>query len=101
MNQSEKIVERLDAYTIKRWEEKKKASSVITNENLENSYTYAIQNGAKAGKISGAGGGGFFMFFVDIANKIEFIRAMENKGGMVICPKFVINGSEAWTINNL
>jgi D-glycero-alpha-D-manno-heptose-7-phosphate kinase len=83
------------------WEEKKKASSVITNENLENSYTYAIQNGAKAGKISGAGGGGFFMFFVDIANKIEFIRAMENKGGMVICPKFVINGSEAWTINNL
>ncbi len=82
------------------WEEKKKASSVITNALMEEVYDYAMMNGAKAGKISGAGGGGFFMFFVDIARKVEFIEAMKLKGGQLICPKFVKNGSEAWSLNN-
>ena len=54
-----------------------------------------------AGKISGAGGGGFFMFFVDIVRKVEFIDAIKKKGLMVLTPKFVKNGSEAWKLNYL
>ena len=80
------------------WESKKKASSVITNEKLEQVYHYAMQHGARAGKVSGAGGGGFFMFFVDIPRKPDFVRDMESYGGKVIIPKFVENGSEAWTL---
>ncbi len=82
------------------WESKKKASSVITNEKLESVYRYAMEHGARAGKVSGAGGGGFFMFFVDIPKKPDFIRAMESYGGKVIIPKFVENGSESWTLGN-
>ncbi|MCD6201311.1 MAG: dehydrogenase [Bacteroidales bacterium] len=82
------------------WESKKKASSVITNEKLDSVYRYAMQHGALAGKVSGAGGGGFFMFFVDIPRKPNFIRAMENYGGKVILPKFVEKGSESWSLGN-
>ncbi len=82
------------------WETKKKASSVITNERLEEIYAYALDNGARAGKVSGAGGGGFFMFFVDIPHKPEFTRAMESYGGKVFQPKFTENGSESWTLGN-
>jgi D-glycero-alpha-D-manno-heptose-7-phosphate kinase len=83
------------------WKAKKNASSAITNKNLNGIYDFAIKNGAKAGKISGAGGGGFFMFFVDIVRKVEFVEAMRKKGLMVLTPKFVKNGSEAWQINSL
>jgi len=82
------------------WESKKKASSVITNEKLEHIYNYAMQHGARAGKVSGAGGGGFFMFFVDIPHKPEFIKSMVNYGEKLFSPKFVENGSEAWTLNH-
>ena len=83
------------------WEAKKKASSIISNDNLNEIYDFAMKNGAMAGKISGAGGGGFFMFFVDIVRKVEFIDAIKKKGLMVLTPKFVKNGSEAWKLNYL
>ena len=82
------------------WEQKKEASTVISNEHLDEIYNDAIKNGARAGKISGAGGGGFFMFFVDIAEKLGFMEEMQKRGGKIISPKFVKHGSEAWTINN-
>ncbi len=82
------------------WETKKKASSVITNERLEEIYAYALQHGAKAGKVSGAGGGGFFMFFVDIPGKPDFIKAMESYGGKVFLPKFTEEGTESWSLGN-
>ncbi len=82
------------------WETKKKASSVITNERLEEIYDYALQHGAKAGKVSGAGGGGFFMFFVDIPGKPDFIKAMESYGGKVFLPKFTEEGTESWSLGN-
>ena len=48
------------------WENKKKSSSVISNSFIEEIYNCAIDNGALAGKVSGAGGGGFMVFFVPI-----------------------------------
>ncbi|NIA11525.1 MAG: dehydrogenase [Nitrospiraceae bacterium] len=81
------------------WESKKKASSVITNDKLEGIYRFALDHGAQAGKISGAGGGGFFMFFVDIPQRPDFIRHMESYGGKVFLTKFTENGSESWTLN--
>jgi len=82
------------------WATKKKASSVITNERLEEIYTYAMENGARAGKVSGAGGGGFFMFFVNIPEKPRFIKAMESYGGKVFLPKFTEEGVESWSLGN-
>tara|TARA_B000000477_G_scaffold34023_1_gene29025 strand:+ start:1647 stop:2636 length:990 start_codon:yes stop_codon:yes gene_type:complete len=45
------------------WEMKKKLSSGVTNSQIDSIYNSALKNGAIGGKISGAGGGGFFTFY--------------------------------------
>jgi D-glycero-alpha-D-manno-heptose-7-phosphate kinase len=47
------------------WEHKKKMSSKITNERFDAIYRRAKECGALGGKVSGAGGGGFFLFYVE------------------------------------
>ena len=56
------------------WNEKKKLSSKITNSNIDQLYNYAIKNGALGGKILGAGGGGFFLFYVPHNKQKNFIN---------------------------
>ncbi|MFH1521133.1 MAG: GHMP kinase [Candidatus Micrarchaeota archaeon] len=47
------------------WQIKKTFASGISSDTLDNYYKLAMAAGAKGGKILGAGGGGFFMFFCD------------------------------------
>ena len=49
----------------KHWEMKKKMSSKISNPRFDEIYRIAKENGALGGKISGAGGGGFFLFYTE------------------------------------
>jgi len=51
------------------WEAKKKTASVITNPEIETVYSFVMENGGKAAKISGAGGGGFMMVVCDPAKR--------------------------------
>lgn len=46
------------------WQHKKKISNKMTNPELNKIYEVALASGALGGKISGAGGGGFFTFYV-------------------------------------
>jgi len=45
------------------WEHKKKRSSSMSNEKINQWYDLALKNGALGGKLIGAGGGGFLMFY--------------------------------------
>jgi D-glycero-alpha-D-manno-heptose-7-phosphate kinase len=74
------------------WENKKKVSKRMTNPQIDEWYNLAIENGAIGGKIMGAGGGGFFMFYVG-NNKDNFIQMMENKGLKNVDWKFDFDGS--------
>lgn len=47
------------------WHEKIKTSNQISNEGFDRIYENAMKNGALGGKIIGAGGGGFFMFYTN------------------------------------
>ena len=47
------------------WQYKKKLSSRVTSPHLDSLYQLAKENGALGGKISGAGGGGFFVFYTE------------------------------------
>ena len=47
------------------WQTKKKLSSRISNPRFDQLYQLAKENGALGGKISGAGGGGFFVFYTE------------------------------------
>jgi len=49
----------------KHWNYKKRISSKISSPRFDEIYESAKQNGALGGKISGAGGGGFFIFYIE------------------------------------
>lgn len=53
------------------WEHKKSRSSGITSEFIDSAYTQAIQAGAVGGKLVGAGGGGFLMFYANDKEKLR------------------------------
>jgi D-glycero-alpha-D-manno-heptose-7-phosphate kinase len=57
------------------WLAKKKLSSAISNNHLDEMYDLAMKNGALGGKLLGAGGGGFFLFYVE-GEKEEFREKM-------------------------
>ena len=59
------------------WLFKKKRSKKMSNSFINSCYDYALLNGAKAGKIVGAGGGGFLMFYSD--NKKKLQNALKKK----------------------
>lgn len=61
------------------WQIKKNLSQKISNQFIDDCYNTAIQNGAMGGKIMGAGGGGFFMFYCG-DNQMKLKSAMKEKG---------------------
>lgn len=80
------------------WEAKRHLAQGIVNPELEGIYDAARAAGAYAGKISGAGGGGFLMFMVDPARREYVIRALRGFGGEVFRCHFTKNGTEGWKI---
>ena len=58
------------------WSKKKNRSNNITNKKINELYEIAIQNGAVGGKLVGAGGGGFLMFYAKDSEKLK--KTMKN-----------------------
>lgn len=61
----------------KHWENKKLRSNKMSNPVLDSYYELARENGALGGKLMGAGGGGFFMFYVPYDKKTQFRKVMK------------------------
>ncbi len=80
------------------WEAKKNTSKSITNPLLEGIEKTAFDNGAKSLKVSGAGGGGFMMIFVDPIDKPNLQVALRKIDGQVYNVQFVSEGCTSWTI---
>lgn len=59
------------------WEKKRRLTSNMTDEKLDDIYETARRAGAIGGKLMGAGGGGFFMFYVRPAERRRFVEAMK------------------------
>ena len=72
----------------KAWEAKKKTSSLISNKSIDEIYNAALDSGAYCGKISGAGGGGFMLFFIDPTRKNEIIERLNIYKGHFIKVKY-------------
>ena len=54
--------------------------------------------GAVAGKVSGAGGGGFMTFLADPSRRVDVIRALGKQEGRVTTCHFTRHGTEGWKI---
>jgi D-glycero-alpha-D-manno-heptose-7-phosphate kinase len=62
------------------WQSKKRLSPRVSSDRLDRWYELAKGNGALGGKIMGAGGGGFFMFYCDNQNRARLRGAMAAEG---------------------
>jgi hypothetical protein len=75
------------------WESKKRLSAGITNPQIDAWYELAKKNGAIGGKISGAGGGGFLMFYCE-EKKPQVRDAMRKCGLRELNFRFEFEGSK-------
>lgn len=57
----------------KHWEHKKQRSGGMSNQKIDEWYELGIKNGAVGGKLVGAGGGGFLMFYASDRNKLRHV----------------------------
>jgi D-glycero-alpha-D-manno-heptose-7-phosphate kinase len=62
----------------KAWQLKKNLSTAISNSHLDGIYDRALVAGASGGKLLGAGGGGFFLFFVESGMQENVRRALRD-----------------------
>jgi D-glycero-alpha-D-manno-heptose-7-phosphate kinase len=55
------------------WQHKKKRSGAISNPNIDKWYDLALRNGAVGGKLIGAGGGGFLLFYTEDKKRVRHV----------------------------
>jgi len=79
------------------WQFKRKFSSKISSKQLDGIYDSARLHGAVGGKLLGAGGGGFFLFYVPPFRKHELIDHLEGAGLKIRPFRFEADGLRAWT----
>ncbi|MCB9018190.1 MAG: dehydrogenase [Prevotellaceae bacterium] len=80
------------------WENKKKMANSISNGMIQEAFDIATKAGAIAGKVSGAGGGGFIMFVVEPTKKRIVENALRTLGGAVMGFQFSEGGTHGWKI---
>lgn len=74
------------------WQRKKERSGGMSNPTINEWYDYAMANGALGGKLIGAGGGGFLMFYTEEVTRLR--RAMREKGMREVRVRFDFEGTK-------
>jgi len=78
--------------------QKRLMAANISNDKMEQLYEAAKSSGATGGKISGAGGGGFMIFYCPGNTRHAVIETLNNFGGEVKKYSFTKYGLTSWTI---
>ena len=74
------------------WCIKRELTEQISNSHLESVYDAGLRAGALGGKLLGAGGGGFFLFYVPPENKERFLEAFSK--ALIVPFQFEFSGSQ-------
>jgi len=74
------------------WQRKKERSAGMSNSQINEWYDHAMANGALGGKLIGAGGGGFLMFYAEDKTKLR--HAMREKGLSEVRFRFDFEGTK-------
>jgi D-glycero-alpha-D-manno-heptose-7-phosphate kinase len=78
------------------WRAKKRTARGVSNRHIEELYEAAMAHGALAGKVSGAGGGGFFMFIAPPQQRVQLIRSLNAMQATASAVHFTADGAESW-----
>jgi D-glycero-alpha-D-manno-heptose-7-phosphate kinase len=81
---------------LRSWNAKKRTAAPITTPHIDALFDLALSKGAIAGKVSGAGGGGFLMFLVPPDSRLKVINALNESGGRAGPAHLTTRGSETW-----
>lgn len=80
------------------WINKKYSAKTVATPLIDEVYDAAISAGAIAGKVSGAGGGGFMMFFVPTEKRMDVTRRLIEFSGQVSNCHFTTHGAQSWRV---
>ena len=80
------------------WHHKKLMAKGISNPYIDEIYQTAINSGATGGKISGAGGGGFMIFYCPDNTRLKVINSLKKFGGEVKRYEFTTSGVTTWNL---
>lgn len=80
------------------WKSKKQTAGCISNLEIDRIYNTVMECGAYAGKVSGAGGGGFMIFIVNPVKRLDIMNVLNKENGKVFNVKFDIEGTRGWRI---
>ena len=78
------------------WQLKRNFSSMISNDYIDSIYQGALKNGAIGGKLLGAGGGGFFIFYAPAFKKHALIAYLKSKDLKIRPFRFESDGLKTW-----
>lgn len=78
------------------WKNKKLLAEKISNPRIDHIYETAIQHGAIGGKISGAGGGGFMIFYCPEKSQEKVIKSLARFKGAIMPYTFIKQGLSCW-----
>jgi D-glycero-alpha-D-manno-heptose-7-phosphate kinase len=89
----------VDAYAgllQRHWRRKRQMATSMTDPAIDALHQLGLGAGAASGKLLGAGGGGFFLFFVPVAAGAGFDRAMSAAGRTALPVRFSTAGARAF-----
>ncbi|WP_456840294.1 GHMP family kinase ATP-binding protein [Bradyrhizobium sp. USDA 4486] len=78
------------------WKAKKETADAVSTPEIESLIDAALDAGAIAGKVSGAGGGGFIMFIVPPERRLKVIHALNKAGAIAEGAQLTMDGVESW-----
>jgi D-glycero-alpha-D-manno-heptose-7-phosphate kinase len=81
------------------WESKKNLSPRISNGWIDEMYETARKSGALGGKITGAGGGGYMLFYCQFEKRHKVAEALKQLGASPTEFAFESRGLQAWRIH--
>lgn len=82
------------------WESKKKLSPKVSTERMDEMYEQARRHGALGGKIPGAGGGGYMLFYCMFEGKHKVAEALRCMGAQTCEFSFESRGLQTWTVKD-
>ena len=78
------------------WKIKRKTDKNISNMRIDELYNIGIKNGASGGKLLGAGGGGYLLFFHSPRKRNQLVKALKKACGEIMDFEFEFEGIQTW-----
>ena len=77
------------------WKIKRSLSSKISNNRLDEIYSKALKNGVVGGKLLGAGGGGYFLFYTKPFDRHKVMKWIKKE--KIFTSIMPVDGTMGWT----